>query len=75
MALSLAEAQALRAAYLAAIQAIATGQSYTIGTRTLTRANLAEVKKSFAEYDQLVSSLSAGGSGGIPAFRVMPRDV
>ena len=75
MALSLAEAQQLRANYLAALNAIASGQSYTIGSRTLTRANLAEIRKSFAEYDQLVDQLSAGKSGGIPVHRIMPRDL
>jgi len=75
VALTLAEAQLLRANYLAALNAIASGQSYTIGTRQLTRANLAEVRKSFAEYDQLVDALSAGKSGGIPMRRFMPRDL
>ena len=31
--------------YVKAEEAILTGQSYTIGNRTLTRANLAEVRK------------------------------
>jgi len=75
VALTLAEAQQLRANYLAALNAIASGQSYTIGSRTLTRANLAEVRKAFAEYDQLVDSLSAGKRGGIPVRRIMPRDL
>jgi pyridoxine/pyridoxamine 5'-phosphate oxidase len=75
VALTLAEAQQLRANYLAALNAIASGQSYTIGTRQLTRANLAEVKKSFAEYDQLVEQLKSGRGGGIPVRRIMPRDL
>jgi hypothetical protein len=76
VALTLAEAKDLRALYLAAIKAIATGQSYTIGARTLTRADLPDVKKSFAEYDQLVDQLTAGcGAGGIPSRRIMPRDL
>lgn len=75
MALTLAEAQTLRAAYLAAMQAIATGKSYTIGTRTLTRADEAFVARKFAEYDQLVDSLNAGGNGGIRVMRIVPRDL
>lgn len=76
MALTLAEAQTLRAAYLAALTAIASGQSYTIGSRSLTRANLAEVKKAFAEYDALVDDLTNGTTGGgVRAFRVIPRDL
>lgn len=35
--------------YLEAETAILTGQSYTIGNRTLTRANLAEVRKAIEE--------------------------
>lgn len=75
MALSLDEAQSLRAAYLAAMQAIATGKSYTIGTRTLERADEAFVARKFAEYDQLVTSLSSGGNGGVRVMRFVPRDL
>jgi len=75
MALSLAEAQALRAAYLAALEAVATGKSYTIGARTLTRADERFIAQKFAEYDQLVDQLAKGGTGGVPVFRVMPRDL
>jgi hypothetical protein len=74
VALTLAEAQRLRAAYLAALEAIATGQSYTIGTRTLTRASLAEVSKKFAEYDQLVDALTNGSSGSVRVYRPTPVD-
>lgn len=75
MALTLAEAQTLRTAYFEALQAIATGQSYTIGSRSLTRADERFVAAKFAEYDQLVTALSAGKSGGIPVRRFMPRDL
>lgn len=75
MALSLDEAQQLRDAYKAAQLAIASGKSYTIGTRTLTRADEAYISRKFAEYDQLVDSLSSGRGGGIPVFRVVPRDL
>lgn len=75
MALSLDEATALRAAYLAALTAVASGKSYTIGTRTLTRADEQFISKKFAEYDQLVDALSNGRGGGVPIFRVVPRDL
>lgn len=39
--------------YVKAEEAILTGQSYTIGNRTLTRANLSEVRKMI---DDLVAS-------------------
>ncbi len=75
MALSLDEAKQLRAAYLAAQLAIASGKSYTIGTRTLTRADEQYIGRKFVEYDQLVDSLTAGTSGGVRVIRVMPRDL
>ncbi len=75
MALSLDEATALRAAYLAALTAVASGKSYTIGTRTLTRADEAFISRKFAEYDQLVDALQSGRGGGVPVFRVIPRDL
>lgn len=75
MALTLSEAEALRTAYYQALLALASGQSYTIGSRTLTRANLAEVKKAFNEYDQLVTDLKNGSSGGVKIFRITPVDL
>ena len=75
MALTLSEAQQLRADYYAAMRALASGKSYTIGQRSLTRADEKWVAQKFAEYDQLVDSLTNGTSGGVRAFRVMPRDV
>jgi uncharacterized protein DUF6148 len=60
---------------MAAQLAIATGKSYTIGTRTLTRADEKFIAGKFAEYDQLVDSLSCGGNGGVRVMRVVPRDL
>lgn len=74
MALTLAEAQALRAAYYQALLAISTGQSYTIGSRTLTRADLAEVERLFNQYDRAVEALQAGRTAGARVVRVVPRD-
>ena len=75
MALSLDEAQQLRADYYAALRAISTGKSYTIGTRTLTRADEKFIAEKFAEYDRIVTALECGRSDGISAFRIMPRDL
>lgn len=72
--LTLAEATELRTAWKAALLAISTGQSYTIGSRSLTRADLAEAERLFNKYDQLVDALTAGRSPGAPIFRVVPRD-
>lgn len=75
MALTLAEATELRTAYYEALKAIATGKSYTIGSRTLTRADEKFISQKFTEYDQLVEQLTDGAtSSGIKVFRVIPRD-
>jgi hypothetical protein len=73
--LTLDEAKQLRAAYLAAELAIATGQSYTIGTRSLTRADAAFVAGEFLKWDRVVTQLEAGRPAGIDMFRVTPRDL
>lgn len=75
MALTLDEARLLRADYLAALRALSTGKSYTIGTRTLTRADEKFVAEKFAEYDRIVTALEAGKPDGVSAFRIVPRDL
>jgi hypothetical protein len=74
VALTLAEATQLRADYFAALRAIATGQSYTIGSRTLTRADERFVSEQFAKYDALVDALTVGRTAGARAIRLVPRD-
>lgn len=75
MAFTLDEAKQLRAAYLAAQLAVATGKSYTIDSRTLTRADESFIARKLVEYDQLVDSLSCGRGGGVRVFRAVPRDL
>ena len=79
-AISLLDAQAQLAAYLAASTAIAAGQSYTIatgaGNTSLTRANLSEVLQMIkfwrTEVDRLARETSEGG--GIRVRAVTPID-
>lgn len=52
-----------KAAWKAALLAISTSQSYTIGKRTLTRADLPEVRKMLEWFDKLESELSSSTSG------------
>jgi len=57
--------------YLEAERAVLTGQSYTIGNRTLTRANLATIRAA-------IDSLIAGGAvieDGQPVGRGMSKRV
>jgi hypothetical protein len=61
--ITLEDAETQLAAWLAASQAIASGQSYTIdttnGSRSLTRANAEEARKMVVFWDREVKRLSA----------------
>ena len=60
---TLEEARKNLAIWLEAERAVATGQSYRIGTRSLTRANLSEIR------------LSCGRKSGVRVMRIVPRDL
>lgn len=57
--------------------AVATGQSYTIGSRTLTRANLTEIRNAIDYWNKKVIALeNAKKAGGRNRMRrVVPRDL
>ena len=52
-------------------------QSYTIGSRTLTRADLAEIRKMITTLEAGVDELESLTSGGSrrKCIRIIPRDV
>lgn len=58
-----AQAQAQLDAWLAASLAIAKNQSYTIGMRTLTRADAKEIQGLITYWEQRVQNLSRGPGG------------
>ncbi|MCM3567861.1 DUF6148 family protein [Neobacillus mesonae] len=58
-------------AWLEAELAVTTGQSYSLGSRSLTRANLSEIRKQIQFWRNQVSKLS-GKSRRV--VRVVPRD-
>lgn len=64
-------------AYYEAELAILSGQSYTIGTRSLTRANLAFVRDQIDSLETQVEELKsmAEGKGRRRAYRITPRDL
>ena len=62
-------------AFLEAEIAVATGQSYKIGSRSLTRANLSEIKERINFWRNEVERLEAGRKKGMRAFRAVPRDL
>lgn len=61
--ITLAQAEAQLAAWLAASTAVASGQSYTIGTRQLTRADASEIRENVEYWDAKVKALDSGRSG------------
>lgn len=63
--------------YYAAEEAILSGQSYTIGSRSLTRANLMWVRLQITELEKLVDELKAAeaGKGRRKSYRITPRDL
>lgn len=66
MSITLSVASARVSAWVAADEAIALGQSYTIGDRALTRVHAAEVRSMINYWSKIEASLSrqqAGRSG------------
>lgn len=62
--------------WLAAEKALSTGQSYTIGTRSLSRVNLSEVAERITYWRNVVASLEKGSSGSRRrVWRAVPRDL
>ncbi|MCH5195934.1 MAG: hypothetical protein J1F28_04430 [Oscillospiraceae bacterium] len=63
--------------WLKAESAIATSQSYTIGTLTLTRANLKEVREQIKFWQNKVAELEnvAAKKGRNRVYRAVPRDL
>jgi len=70
--ITLTEAQEMLNKYIEAEKAVLLNQSYTIGTRTYTRANLTSIRTGRQEWQKIVDQLS--GSGGMKVRRVLFRD-
>ena len=63
MAISLADAQTALSAWVAADLAVATGQSYSIGNRTLTRADAGEITDKIAYWSRVEAQLQRSAAG------------
>ena len=72
---TLVQAQEQLAAWLAASLAASSGQSYTIGSRTLTRADVDDIMRMIAFWRSAVDRLTAGRTAGIRLMRAVPRDL
>jgi len=59
--ITLAQAEAKLTLWMAANDAIATGQSYSIAGRSLSRANLDEVQRQIEFWDRQVKRFTRGG--------------
>lgn len=59
--------------WLDAERAVTTGKSYTIGTRSLTRANISEIAERIKYWRNELAKLESGRRG-IRVVRVIPRD-
>ena len=62
-------------AFLDAELAVATGQSYKIGSRNLTRIDVQEVKERIQFWSNEVDRLENGRKKGIRAYRAVIRDL
>ena len=72
--ITIEEAQETLRLWLDAERAVATGQSYKIGTRSLTRANLADIRESVQFWRREIDRLEAKHTGA-RVFRAVPRDL
>ena len=72
--ITIEEAQETLRLWLDAERAVATGQSYKIGTRSLTRANLADIRESILFWRREIDRLEAKHTGA-RVFRAVPRDL
>ncbi|MGG4470044.1 DUF6148 family protein [Paenibacillus alvei] len=70
--IDLATAKKHLQAWLDAELAVSTGQSYSIGTRSLTRANLKEIRETITHWENRVSKLQGNRR---KARRYIPRDL
>ena len=59
---------------LDALDVVLTGQSYTIGSRTLTRANLTAIQEAIEYWSDIVSKCEIG-CGGVKVQRAIPQDL
>lgn len=68
--ITLVQAESQLTLWLAADQKVASGQSYTIGNRSLTRANAREIRENIVFWDKQVKRLTRGGISVIGATPV-----
>jgi hypothetical protein len=60
--------------WLEAEEALATSQSYTMGTMSLTRADLKQVRENITYWNDMVTKLDRTGKGRNRIYRGIPMD-
>ena len=60
--------------WLEAEEALATSQSYTMGTMSLTRADLKQVRENITYWNDMVTKLERAGKGRNSIYRAIPMD-
>lgn len=74
MSWTLQEAKNNLMIWLEAEQTVATGQSYKIGSRALTRASLSDIAERIRFWRSEVERLEKGRGSGMRVLRAVPRD-
>lgn len=78
-AITLDEAREYLAMWLKAEAKVSTGQSYTIGSRSLTRVDLTKIAERIDFWRNMVGQLEAdptgSNGGGRRVWRAVPRDL
>lgn len=72
--ITLDEAREQLKMWLEAEKAVATGQSYKIGSRSLTRANLSDIAARIKYWRNEIAKLETGSRGAM-VLRIVPRDL
>lgn len=72
--ITIEEAQENLRLWLDAEKAVATGQSYKIGTRSLTRANLSDITDRIKFWRNELAKLESGRGSGARVMRGVPLD-
>jgi hypothetical protein len=70
--ITLPQAEAQLTAWLAASTAVSQGQAYTIGSRSLSRANAREIREQIQFWDSKVKELDRSPGGGIRVRGITP---
>lgn len=60
--------------WLKAEEGVSTSQEYRIGTRTLRRADLKEIREQILFWKRQLDQLEGGRGGGARVMRLVPRD-